>query len=354
MSNTINITKFPKLDHLFKKSFEMLNVSWSRLLGKTIELEVTGTEVVKSGKIISKISDSKVLMEHTITLSGKNLERFHLMFFFQDIIIICGTALKLSENKIRDMFTLASMNGEFTNMFTKFSNQTSESFNNIFSDQLGEDITSIDYHRYFISPRDNNKLKETFPVTGEQMVLMIGLQFSLPIFGKLNFDLIFPLELVEGFHGETMYYSKTRKGGRILVVDDSKADIAIIRKHLRHKNYMIFEGYDEQSALYQIFSERVDLILIDIYLEDENGITICRKIRRNMLCDSIPIIMFSWGSTKDNIVKSLRSGAQDFMAKPFDKDTLLNKIVRFMPGNKNDKEFINGTLSENWSPFMNK
>ncbi|MGR3176589.1 MAG: response regulator [Candidatus Anammoxibacter sp.] len=351
MSNTINITKFPKLDNLFKKSFEMLNVNWSRLLGSTIEIETTGVEVVKSGKIISKITDSKVLMEHTITLRERSLERFHLMFFFQDIIIICGTALKLSENKIREMFTLNSMNEEFTNMFTEFSNQTSESFDNIFCDQLGDDITSIDYAKYFISPRDNNKLKETFPVTGEQMVLILGLQFSLPVFGKLNFDLVFPLELIEGFHGETMYYSKTRKGGRILVIDDSKADIAIIRKHLRQKNYMIFEGNDEQSALYQIFSERVDLILIDIYLEDENGISICRKIRRNMLCDSIPIIMFSWGSTRDNIVKSLRSGAQDFMAKPFDKDTLLKKIVRFMPGNKKNAENSSDTLSENWSPF---
>ncbi|MGR3317369.1 MAG: response regulator [Candidatus Anammoxibacter sp.] len=332
MGYNINITKFPKLDNLFKKTFEMLNVNWSRLLGSTVKIEITGTEVAKSGKIISKISDSKVLMENAITLSEKTSERFHLMFFFQDILIMCGTALNLSEDEIREMFSRNSMNEEFTDMFTEFCNQTSESFDNIFTDQLGDDITGINYSKYYISPRDNNTLKKTFPVTGEQMILVVGLQFSLPVFGNLNFDLIFPLELIEGFCSETIYFSKTRKGGRILVVDDSKADIAIIRRHLRHNNYMIYEGNNEQSALYQIFSERVDLILIDIYLENENGISICRKIRRNMLCDSIPIIMFSWGSTKENIVKSLRSGAQDFMAKPFDKDTLLKKIIRFMPG----------------------
>lgn len=329
MDNAISIAKFPKLSNLIKKLIERLGGDWSGLLGHDVILEITGGEIVRSGQIRSKMTVSKVLMEYAMDMGEKSSERFYLMFFYQDAVVICGTILKHGEEKIREMFSSPNMNKEYEDVFREFCKQTSKGLNEVFCAHL-RDKTNVNFYQHLISPKDNDELKRVFPASGEQLIFVVGLQHHLLNFGEMDIDMLFPLELVEGFCGETIYFSKTKNAGRILVVDDSKSDIAILRKHLRDNSYMIVEGDNEQSALYQIFSEKVDLVLLDIYLEDENGLSICRKIRRNMLCDSIPIIMFSCGATKENIVKSLRVGAQDFIAKPFDKDILLKKVIKYM------------------------
>lgn len=329
MDNNFDITRYTKLNNLINKLKDRFELDWSRLLNKNLSFQVKEVKCVRSREIMSKMNESRVLIEFVTDIGKKFYEKFFIMFLYQDAIIIAGSIIKEDKEKIEDWFSYSNMSAEYTNAFNKFCEQTGKGFDNTFMSHIPEKMSS-NFSQYFISPKDNDKLREIFPLTGDQSTFVVNFNYFLLDFGNMSFDLLFPLELVEGFYGETVHFSSKRSIGKILVVDDSKSDIAIIRKHLRHSNYLIVESKDEQSALQQIFMGNIDLILLDIYLENENGLSLCRKIRRNMLCDYVPIIMYSWGATRENVTKSFRVGAQDFIAKPFDKDILLKKIIKHM------------------------
>lgn len=328
MEKSVNILRFPKLGDLLNKMIECLDLEWSKIVDSQPQMHLKEIKNVRHNSINLKIEESNVLIEIVIKMGADFSEKCYIFMSFKDAVMISGLYLKEDVTEIEKLIGSSSLNNAYTESFENFCKKTVEGMNNVFTNNLPID-TELEYVRHLLTPKDNKIVKEIFPEDDDQIVFSLSAEYSLP--GKedrLQFSLLFPLELVESFFGETVYFDDNKTRGRILVVDDSRADISLIRKLLRNKGYLVMEGKDEQSTLHMIFSEKIDLILLDIYLEEENGLSICRRIRRNMLCDYIPVIMFSWGATKDNIVKSLRVGAQDFLAKPFNKDILLNKIKK--------------------------
>ena len=72
---------------------------------------------------------------------------------------------------------------------------------------------------------------------------------------------------------------------------------------------------------------RPELILLDYMLPDVNGNVVCQTIRRNPEFENIRIIIVSGVVKQDEIAQLLKSGAQDFIRKPFDVDELTGKIT---------------------------
>ncbi|HLG29932.1 MAG TPA: response regulator, partial [Candidatus Brocadiales bacterium] len=56
--------------------------------------------------------------------------------------------------------------------------------------------------------------------------------------------------------------------------------------------------------------------------------SVCERIRRNILTEEIPIIMCSSSPTHQQVIDSIKAGAQDFIVKPFDEEKLLEKVGR--------------------------
>lgn len=334
MDRNIDIARFPKLSDLINKIIERLNTDWSKIFDQANEeknLNLKGVENVPGSHILSLLlNQSMVFIEMVMDIGEKRTGKFYLMFMYKDVIRISGVALKEDTKTIEQQLETVSVTDEYTRSFNNFSELTCSGFDNVFCYHIPEK-TLTRFNKYFISSKDNDELKVIFSSSEGQMIFKANFQYFLPQFSAINFDILFPLELVEGFFGTTIHFSRDKCLGKILVIDDSKSDISIIRQGLRNSNFQIIEGVDEQSTLHKLFAERVDLILIDIYLESENGLSICRRIRRNMMYDNVPIIMYSWGATRGNIEKSLRAGAQDFLAKPFNKEILLRKIQKHMP-----------------------
>ncbi len=115
-------------------------------------------------------------------------------------------------------------------------------------------------------------------------------------------------------------------GKRILIVDDDRANIPLIREGLAAGGYQFLEAYDGPGALARIRDERPDLILMDVEMPGLGGVEVCRIVKANQRGAQsgddrgfgfIPVILLTarGGTSK---VEGLELGADDYLTKPFD------------------------------------
>ncbi len=113
--------------------------------------------------------------------------------------------------------------------------------------------------------------------------------------------------------------------GRILVVDDTPANIKLLDAVLSSQGYTVVPAAAGSEALALVDQEAPDLILLDILMPGMDGYEVCRRLRDQPATAHLPIIMITASETKDK-VKGLEAGADDFLAKPFDQAELLARV----------------------------
>jgi len=106
-------------------------------------------------------------------------------------------------------------------------------------------------------------------------------------------------------------------GKRILVVDDEKSIVDILRLNLQKEGYTVSEAYAENSE------DRPDLILLDVMLPEMNGFDVCKKIRES---STVPIVMITAREDEVDKVLGLEIGADDYVTKPFSMRELLARV----------------------------
>jgi len=115
---------------------------------------------------------------------------------------------------------------------------------------------------------------------------------------------------------------------KILIVDDDAEIVELIADVLgrdgRFETETASSGYEAGMATQRF---RPELILLDYMLPDVNGNVVCQTIRKNPEFQSIRIIIVSGVVKQDEIAQLLKSGAQDFIRKPFDVAELTGKIT---------------------------
>jgi DNA-binding NtrC family response regulator len=128
---------------------------------------------------------------------------------------------------------------------------------------------------------------------------------------------------------------ENRKAKRILVVDDEKDTVEMIRTLLELEGYEVFPAFSGVEAMKFLEVERqraleaeipVDLILLDVMLGDEDGRDICRKIKEDEKMKFIPIIILTVRSSLQDKINGLNLGADDYLTKPFINEELLAKV----------------------------
>lgn len=110
---------------------------------------------------------------------------------------------------------------------------------------------------------------------------------------------------------------------RILVVDDDPDMRQMMTQFLRQNGTIALPAATEREVRGHFENGRVDLILLDVMLGDENGLEICRRLRREQ---DIPIIMVSALSADHQRMEGYAVGADDYVAKPFNPDLLLARV----------------------------
>lgn len=114
---------------------------------------------------------------------------------------------------------------------------------------------------------------------------------------------------------------------RILVVDDDKDILEIIEFILDDSGYVVETLADGHLLFDRIRSCRPDLIILDIMLGNMDGRELCRDIKTNLDTHNIPVIMISASHALTDI-NSPKGKPDDFIAKPFDIDSLLSCVQR--------------------------
>ncbi|KKR31798.1 MAG: Response regulator receiver protein [Candidatus Gottesmanbacteria bacterium GW2011_GWC2_39_8] len=117
----------------------------------------------------------------------------------------------------------------------------------------------------------------------------------------------------------------------IFIVDDDTAILEVLKIILEDKGYETTLVSDSEMLLASLNKKVPDLILLDIWLSGLDGQQIVRKLKKTEKVSKIPVIMISASNEGEQLAKE--SGADDFIAKPFEIDHLVNIVQKNL--NKN-------------------
>ena len=112
---------------------------------------------------------------------------------------------------------------------------------------------------------------------------------------------------------------------RVLIIDDDP-DIRDVLDLSLSESYTIFAASNGKEGLEMVKSKNPDLIITDYNMPVMNGPEFCRQLRRDILLRHLPIIMLTGKSETKDMVSGIESGADDYLIKPFDPETLLARI----------------------------
>jgi adenylate cyclase len=113
---------------------------------------------------------------------------------------------------------------------------------------------------------------------------------------------------------------------RILVVDDTPANIQMLSSTLKDKGYQISVATNGRQALEVVARLRPHLILLDVMMPEMDGFETCRRLKESAATNDIPVIFLTARTETTDIVKGFEVGAVDYVAKPFNAHELLARV----------------------------
>jgi class 3 adenylate cyclase len=112
----------------------------------------------------------------------------------------------------------------------------------------------------------------------------------------------------------------------ILCVDDTEANLVLLDRILVYRGYTVVSAARGKEALLKIKSQPIDLVLLDILMPEMDGFEVCRQIKADPQLRHIPVIMITALSAKEDRIRGIEAGADEFLSKPFDQTEALARI----------------------------
>jgi DNA-binding response OmpR family regulator len=113
------------------------------------------------------------------------------------------------------------------------------------------------------------------------------------------------------------------QGKRILVVDDDPLVLRMVEHTLSQHGAQMFTAADGLEGLAQFYVNQPDLIILDVMMPGIDGWRICARLRR---LSDVPILMLTALGADTHIVRGLKCGADDYVAKPFTDEVLVARV----------------------------
>ena len=122
-----------------------------------------------------------------------------------------------------------------------------------------------------------------------------------------------------------------------------------------NKNYYVIDAPNGEEGLEKIKKEIPDFILSDVMMPGISGIELCKKIKSDIDTCHIPLILLTALSEREDIIKGINAGADDYLTKPFDLNILESKINTIIKNRKLfRKKYIDKTAFSSDEPGMNE
>src|SRR5262249_45558798 len=116
---------------------------------------------------------------------------------------------------------------------------------------------------------------------------------------------------------------------KVLIVDDSPAQVKLMQGFLEHEGYQPVGLNDPMRVEETITSLRPSVVLLDVVMPERNGFQVCREHRANAQCESIPVILVPPKASASDKYWEEQQGADAYVTNPFTKDELLRAVRRF-------------------------
>jgi len=116
---------------------------------------------------------------------------------------------------------------------------------------------------------------------------------------------------------------------RILIIDDDSSLLKILSLQLEYSGFIVDTALTGKKGFDLAITVDYDVIVLDMGLPDQSGMTVCRDIRQNGIVT--PILVLSGNTNKKTIVNGLKTGADDYLEKPFYESELqarINALIR--------------------------
>ncbi|MBX0314094.1 response regulator transcription factor [Planococcus glaciei] len=110
---------------------------------------------------------------------------------------------------------------------------------------------------------------------------------------------------------------------KVLLVDDEQRMLDLVSLYLKPHQYVYTKALGPFEALDCLEKEIYDLVLLDVMMPEMDGWELCREIRK---FSDVPIIMLTAREQKEDIIKGLKLGADDYVTKPFNEEELLARM----------------------------
>lgn len=150
---------------------------------------------------------------------------------------------------------------------------------------------------------------------------------------------------------------------KVLVVDDEQSIVTLLQYNLKQSGFEVVTAYDGEEGLEKIFSEKPDIVVLDLMLPKMDGVEVCKSVRNEK--NQVPILMLTAKDDEFDKVLGLELGADDYMTKPFSPREVIARIkailrrtntINTVEDEKDNKEIIIGkikVLPEHFEAYRN-
>lgn len=132
---------------------------------------------------------------------------------------------------------------------------------------------------------------------------------------------------------------------KILIVDDTRDTVELLRKRFRADGYETEEAFDGEEGLQKVHDWKPDLLILDVMMPKLDGYAVCSRLKQDEVFRHMPVLMLTAKSDVRDKIKGLDIGADDYLPKPFDYKELVARVRSLLKKKNASEKFAEKTKS---------
>ncbi|MBI3547671.1 MAG: response regulator transcription factor [Elusimicrobia bacterium] len=130
--------------------------------------------------------------------------------------------------------------------------------------------------------------------------------------------------------------SGSKGGGTVLVIDDDRAIVDVVETALKAEGYSVRTAKNADQAFATMTNDVVDMLILDVQLPGISGLKLLEIVKQDPRTSSVPVLMLTTRKSESDKVAGLKTGADDYLGKPFSVKELLARVEALLRRTRHD------------------